>query len=131
MVLDLRHKICGECQHIRPRGDEEKTAICGAVEPRGEVYGTAEKDGILIPLLTTVRPEVLETDPCCFRFADSAELDLLARFAQPERSPICAAPGCKCKRDGESEFCVDHEPEDFEVRAMDRVYTRLEGKDEA
>lgn len=108
-MIDLRDKTCGQCQHIRPHNDEERTAICGAVEPEVRVYGTIEKDGMIIPLLTTVRPEVHEDDPCCFRFADAG--DLLSQLAQPERSPICAVPGCKCLRDGESDYCVDHEPE--------------------
>jgi len=121
-MRDLRDKTCGECWNFRARNDEERTGVCGGMLPEVKIWGSVEvvnpgdpEEKHIEPIFGTFRPEVHENDPCCCHFEDGIQDALIEAVIEAGRSPICAAPGCKCNRDGDSPYCVDHEdyePED-------------------
>ncbi len=104
-MTDPRFQTCGQCRHFRPAQN-----VCGGALPEVKIFGSLQKeDGTVEPLFGTFRPEVHEEDPSCFMFEEHGMPSLKDVLVEKERSPICEVPGCKCMRDGESPFCVDHE----------------------
>jgi hypothetical protein len=110
-MTDPRTQTCCQCKHFRPT--EEGTGICGGVLPEVKIWGQIlnPETNTIDPLFGTFRPEVKETDPSCYRFSLYGEAEDEAPEV-PKRSRLCKVPGCGCNRDGESDYCADHEDMD-------------------
>jgi hypothetical protein len=117
-VSDAASKTCGQCRHLRPFHDEERTAICGGVPPEVKIWGSYERVDpadptrkSLEPLVGTFRPEVNENDPSCLLFEERGARSMEEVFREAQRSPLCGVLGCGCLRDGDSDYCVEHQEE--------------------